>query len=108
MKKILGGLIPASLVLAGGSLFTTPLFAGPHFRVGIGLGYPIAPAPVYVAPAPEYVAPDAPVVAVPPIPGPGYNWVDGYWYFNGGHRLWHAGYWAPPVHVDHFAHGYRR
>lgn len=83
MKKILAGLI-----LAGGSLF-----AGPVISVGVGLGVPVAPAPVY---------------AVPPMPAPGYGWVDGYWYFSGGHRLWHAGYWRAPVFRGGFARGFRR
>jgi hypothetical protein len=88
MKKILAG-----LVLAGGTLF-----AAPHIAIGVGVGVPVAPA--YVAPAPVY--------AVPPIPGPGYGWVDGYWYFSGGHRLWHAGYWAAPGYRGHFVRGFRR
>jgi hypothetical protein len=68
MKKILAGLI-----LASGTLL-----AGPHISVGIGLGVPVAPAPV-----------------VGVAPGPGYFWTPGYFYFAGGHRLWHAGFWAP-------------
>jgi hypothetical protein len=80
MKKIL-----AVLVLAGSTMF-----AGPRFSVGIGLGVPVAPAPVYAAP---------PVVGV--APGPGYAWTPGYFYFSGGRRLWHAGYWGP-------RHGFRR
>jgi hypothetical protein len=88
MKKILAG-----LVLAGGSLF-----AGPRIAVGVGFGVPVAPAPVYVAPAPVYAA----------APGPGYGWVDGYWYFSGGHRLWHAGYWAPGFRGHVVARGFRR
>jgi hypothetical protein len=96
MKKILAG-----LVLAGGTMF-----AGPHISVGVGLGVPVAPA--YVAPAPAYVDP----YAVPPMPGPGYDWVGGYYYFSGGQRLWHAGYWrAPVVHEGvhgGYAHGFRR
>jgi hypothetical protein len=81
MKKILAGLI-----LAGGTMF-----AGPAISVGIGVGVPVAPAPVYVA------------------PGPGYIWTPGYFYFSGGHRLWRAGFWAPPVHGGRFAaRGFRR
>ena len=91
MKKILAG-----FVMAGGTMF-----AGPHFSVGVGIGVPVAPAPAYVAPAPEYVAPAVPI---PPMPGPGYNWVDGYWYYSGGHRLWHAGYWSAPRFRAHFDH----
>lgn len=97
MKKILAGLI-----LAGGSLF-----AGTHFSIGIGIGVPVAPAPVYVAPAPAYVAPAPAYVdpyAVPPMPAPGYTWVGGYWYVSGGHRLWHAGFWRAPEYREHFEH----
>ncbi len=82
MKKILAG-----LVLAGGSLF-----AGPAISVGVGLGVPVVPAPAYVAPAPVYAAP---------------GWVNGYWYFSGGHRLWHAGYWRPGFRGG-FVRGFRR
>jgi hypothetical protein len=74
MKKILAGLI-----LASGTLL-----AGPHISVGIGLGVPVAPVVVGVA------------------PGPGYFWTPGYFYFSGGRRLWHEGFWAPPVHRDRF------
>jgi hypothetical protein len=36
-----------------------------------------------------------PVAYIPPCPGPGYAWVDGYW--NNGY--WVAGYWNPGVRV---------
>ena len=81
----------ATLLLAGSSLF-----AGP--RIGIGFGVGVGPA--YVAPAPVYAAP----AYVPPCPGPGYTFVDGYWVGAGAHRVWHAGYWAGP----RFEHGYAR
>lgn len=68
MKKLIG-----TLILAGSSLF-----AGPRIAIVVGIGVPVAPAPV---------------IAVPPCPGPGYTWVAGYTY--GG--VWHAGYWARPV-----------
>jgi WXXGXW repeat (2 copies) len=29
-------------------------------------------------------------------PGPGYSYVDGYWYPVGGHYKWHGGYWSRP------------
>jgi len=81
MKKILAGLI-----LAGGTMFACPAIS-----VGVGIGVPVAPAPVVVA------------------PGPGYFWTPGYFYFSGGHRLWHAGFWGPPVHGGRFAaRGFRR
>lgn len=30
----------------------------------------------------------------PPLPGPDYSWVDGYWNFVGGRYLWVRGYWG--------------
>ena len=71
MKKT----VAVMMLLAGG------LFASPRVTVGFGFGVP------------------APVAVVRPVcPGPGYNWVDGYYAPN---RVWVAGYWAPPavVHV---------
>lgn len=74
-KKILAGLL-----LAGGTMFAAP-------RIGFGISVGV-PAPVVVAP---------PVVAaVPPCPGPGYVFVNGYWQFAGG------GYWLGPARVAHF------
>jgi hypothetical protein len=68
----------ALMLLAGGSLF-----AETHFSIGVGVG-----APGY------YPGPAAVVVAGrPPYPGPGYEWVDGYYAPTGG---WVAGYWAAP------------
>ncbi len=41
-----------------------------------------------------------PVVRVeryrPPMPGPGYIWVNGYWYPAGNRYVWHQGYWTRP------------
>ena len=31
---------------------------------------------------------------VPPEPGPGYEWVEGYWYPVGRQYMWHNGYWT--------------
>jgi len=33
---------------------------------------------------------------VPPSPGPGYIWVEGYQYPQGGKYRWHDGYWTNP------------
>ncbi len=83
-KKILAGLL-----LAGGTMF-----AAPRVSFGIGIG---VPAPVVVAP-PVYAA-------VPPCPGPGYVFIDGYWQFRGvGGPVW-RGYDRVPAHFDrHDAH----
>jgi hypothetical protein len=86
-------------LLAGLLLAGSALMAAPRIAIGVGVGVPApvyAPAP-YVAPAyvaPAYVPPPAPVAVV--APGPGYTWVNGYWYGVGGRRVWRAGYWAPP------------
>ena len=59
------------------------MFAQSRFSVGVGFG-----APGY------YPRQSAVVVAGrPPCPGPGYEWVEGYYAPNGG---WVAGYWAAP------------
>ena len=66
----------AMMLLAGGSMF-----AQTRFSVGIGFNQP---APVYAS-------------NIPPCPGPGYTWVDGYWSQNYGRPTWVAGYWNAPV-----------
>ncbi len=78
----------AILLLAGSSLF-----ARTHISIGVGFGGFYPPAPVYAyAPPPAYYAP--PVRYVAPYPGPGYTWVDGYYYPAGPRWAWRAGYWA--------------
>ncbi|MGA2880121.1 MAG: hypothetical protein ABSG13_14330 [Bryobacteraceae bacterium] len=80
-KKILAGLL-----LAGSTMFAAP-------RVSFGIGFG-APAPVVVAP-PVYAA-------MPPCPGPGYVFVDGYWQLPGVGRDWRASYYRAPEHFEHF------
>jgi len=71
----------ALLLLATGSLFARVV-------VGVGVGY----YPGYYA-----APPPVPVVANrPPVPGPGYAWVGGYWVPSGPRYVWNAGYWARP------------
>ena len=70
MKRML-----LALALLGGSLLSAQ----------VGIGIRIGPPP------------GVRVEAVRPrSPGAGYNWVDGYWYPNGGHYRWHGGYWSRP------------
>ena len=77
-KKILAGLL-----LAGSTMF-----AAPRVSFGIGIG---VPAPVVVAP---------PIVAaVPPCPGPGYVFLNGYWQLRAGHVDWRG---HGPEHFAHF------
>ncbi len=49
-----------------------------------------APAP---PPIPEYA------YQRPPMPGPGFIWVDGYWNFLGGRYVWVRGYWMRPPYA---------
>jgi len=72
MKKLL-----AALLIAGGSLVAA------DFSVGVNIGPPPPPR----------------VLAVPASPGPGYVWVDGYWYANGSRWAWHNGYWTRPPYA---------
>jgi hypothetical protein len=37
---------------------------------------------------------------IPPQPGPGYEWIDGYWYPVNGRYQWHNGYWTHPPYAD--------
>jgi len=79
MKKSLLALV----LLAGSSAF-----AATRFSIGVQVGpsYGYYPAP-----------PPPPVVAYRPVnPGPGYYWVDGYYYPVGPRYVWRQGYWARP------------
>jgi hypothetical protein len=68
----------ALMILAAGTAFSQT-----RFSVGIGIG-----TPGYYAPAPvPYVA------AQPPMPGPGYVWINGYY---NPYRQFVSGYWALP------------
>jgi hypothetical protein len=74
----------AMMLLAGGSMFA-------QTRFSIGLGFGAQGAGFYQAP-PAYAS------NIPPCPGPGYTWIDGYWTNDYGRENWVAGYWsAPPV-----------
>ena len=78
---------------------TSSMFARTRFSIGVGVG---GYGPGYYAPRYYEPAYDA---YEPPIPGPGYNWVSGYWYNVGPRRLWRAGYWAHPVYVRSYRAG---
>lgn len=61
------------------------LFAAGGLLAQVSLGIRIGPPP-----APRIVR------VRPPEPGPGYVWVDGYWYAAGNRYRWHDGYWTRP------------
>jgi hypothetical protein len=55
-----------------------------------------AEAQVVVTISASIAPPLLPVYAQPPIPGPGYLWVPGYWAWTGTEYYWVPGYWATP------------
>ena len=61
---------------------------GTALAVDIGIGIRIGPPP-----------PPRVVRVVPPSPGPGYTWINGYWFADGGRWKWHAGYWTLPPYA---------
>lgn len=71
MKRAILGLA----LLMGGSILSAQI------SVGVRIGPPPPPRVVH---------------AVPRSPGPGYIWVDGYWYADGRRYKWHDGYWSRP------------
>ena len=77
MKKTLLGF----MLLAGLSICSAQI------GIGIRIGPPPPPR----------------VVVRPAIPGPGYAWVDGYWYVVDNRYRWHEGYWTrPPYEGAHW------
>ena len=71
-------LLKLSAVL--GLLFlATPASAQSNWSFGFSIGTP--------PPAPR-------AYRVAPYPGPGYEWVEGYWYPEGNRWRWHDGYWT--------------
>lgn len=60
--------------------------AASHAQVSIGIQIGAPPPPRVLA-------------VIPPTPGPGFVWVEGYWYPVGRHYRWHAGYWTQPPYL---------
>jgi hypothetical protein len=74
MKRFLQTAAVSALLLASGSA------AQAQISFGIHLGEPPAPR----------------AYRVPPQPGPGYEWIEGYQSLEGGRYKWHDGYWSQP------------
>jgi hypothetical protein len=83
-------------------------FAGPAAALAWALS--AAPIALFVAPAHAQVVagvsvsapiapPLLPVYAQPPVPGPGYIWIPGYWAWNGTGYYWAPGTWVAPPQV---------
>jgi hypothetical protein len=65
-------------------MFAATLFAAVSMFGAVTLGIRIGPPP-----PPR-------IVVRTHSPGPGYTYVEGYWYPVGGHYKWHGGYWSRP------------
>jgi len=74
MKRLLYSAALSALLLAFASS------AQAQISFGIHIGEPPAPR----------------AYRVPPQPGPGYQWIEGYQYLQGGKYTWHDGYWSQP------------
>ena len=72
----------AMALLTGGAMF-----AQTRVSIGFGVG---GYGPGAYAPVPSYQQ------VIPPCPGPGYSWVDGYYAPQQGRNVWVQGYWSAP------------
>ena len=62
-------------------------------RLSVGVGFGGRGGGYYQAP-PSYAS------NIPPCPGPGYTWVDGYWSQDDGRNVWVSGYWYRQPFTD--------
>ena len=72
----------AGLLLAASTAFAA------HVSIGVNIGAPYG----YYPPLPARVA-------YVPAPGPGYDWIDGYWYPEPAGWRWRTGYWRRPPYA---------
>ncbi|MBV9400597.1 MAG: YXWGXW repeat-containing protein [Bryobacterales bacterium] len=82
LRKLFVGYLPYGGNYVKTIIITFALVASSLLAGSIGVGITIGPPP-----PPR-------VLAAPPAPGPGYVWVDGYWYPVGHQYRWHSGYWT--------------
>jgi len=75
----------------------------PQYDNGQNTGYPSYPDQAYDGIQSDYAPAPPPIPSYayqrPPMPAPGYYWVDGYWNFIGGRYSWVAGYWMVPPYA---------
>jgi hypothetical protein len=84
------GQYPQDPGYAGDPYGADPYYADPYYDDGLQYDGVYAPAPPQV-PGYGYVR--------PPMPGPDYVWIDGYWNFLGGRYVWVSGYWTLPPYI---------
>ncbi len=71
--------------LISSAVFALMLFASAPAKAQVSFGVQIGQPP----PPPR-------AYRVAPVPAPGYEWVEGYWYPVRGRWTWHDGYWTRP------------
>ncbi len=91
LKRTKLGILSGTLTVMSFFLTTPAAHAQTNFSVGIGFG------PGYLPPPPVFYR--------PPIPGPGYNWVNGYY---SPYSTWIPGYWAAPFAFRGYGYGFGR
>ena len=95
MKKTIALITLALLVIASNVNAGNTFGVGFSYNSGGGMTCQPTPAPYAYAYYPAQVV--TPVISG--CPGPGYNWVAGYWVVQGNVQTWVPGYWAAPVVV---------
>jgi len=75
------------------ALASASAFAQTRFSIGVNIGGPGYYGGGYYMAAPP---PPPPIYYAPPRPGPGFVWVNGYYYPAGRSYQWRQGYWAQP------------
>jgi hypothetical protein len=78
-------------------VYQQPVSPPPPAYQGPPPAYPPPAAPAYQPTSGEVIVSQAPppvrAEAQPPIPGPGFSWVAGYWAWQGGRFVWISGRW---------------
>jgi hypothetical protein len=77
MRTIIRSLIPALALAALPALPVATANAGIEFGLSV-----------------NFAPPALPVYEQPPVPGPGYLWIPGYWGWDGGDYYWVPGTWS--------------
>jgi hypothetical protein len=85
MNSITRWLVTAIIAL---SFIATPAMASAQVYIGFSVGLFVNEPP-----------PAIPVYYQPPVPGPGFIWVPGYWAWGPGGYYWVPGYWEQPPNV---------
>ena len=79
----------AALIAGAAPGVDFPFIAPAHAQVDVDITASIAPPPL-------------PVYSQPPIPGPGFVWIPGYWSWDGAEWYWVPGFWETPPQIGYY------